>query len=132
MVAHVGPNLQLINIEQADPLPTRLRAAVSYEVLGHFVETPQVELWMTGELEDRWRDFGSPVLYLGAELVAGEGDLFFVRAGYGQQQTGQAAGASVGLGLRYDRFDLGVAKRLSSNTLSAETEPVHVSFGVTF
>jgi hypothetical protein len=132
MVAHVGPNLQLINIEQADPLPTRIRAAVAYEVLRHFVESPQVELWLTGELEDRWRELGSPVLFLGGELVAGENDLFFVRAGYGQQQSGQAAGVSVGLGLRYDRFDLGVAKRLSGNTLSSETEPVHVSFGVTF
>jgi hypothetical protein len=132
MVAHVGPNLQLINIEQADPLPTRLRAAAAYEVLRHFLDHPQVELWLTGELEDRWRELGSPVLYLGGELVAGEGDLFFVRAGYGQQQSGQAAGASVGLGLRYDRFDLGVAKRLSGNTLSSETEPVHITFGVTF
>ena len=132
MVAHVGPNLQLINIEQADPLPTRIRAAISYEVLRHFIENPEIELWLTGEMEDRWRDFGSPVLYLGGELTAGEGELFFVRAGYGQQQSGGAAGASVGLGLRYDRFDLGVAKRLSGNTLSSETEPVHISFGVSF
>ncbi len=132
MVVHVGPNLQLINIEQADPLPTRLRAAVSYEVLRHFVERPEIQLWVTGELEDRWRELGSPILYLGGEFTAGEGELFFVRAGYGQQQSGGAAGASVGLGLHYDRFDMGVAKRLSGNTLSSETEPVHISFGVSF
>jgi hypothetical protein len=132
MVAHVGPNLQIINVEQADPLPTRLRAAVAYEVLHHLLQMPGIHLWLTGEVEDRWRALGSPVLYLGGEMVVGEGDLFFVRTGYGQGQTGQAAGASVGFGLRYDRFDIGIAKRVSGTPLSSESEPVHVSFGVVF
>jgi len=132
LVAHLGPSLQLINIEQADPLPTRLRAAISYETLHHFTEMLGVELWISAEMEDRWRDLGSPVLYLGGELVAGEEDLLFVRAGYGQQQSGQSAGASVGLGVRYQRFDLGVAKRLAGSSLTGEAEPVHISFGVVF
>ena len=132
LIAHVGPNLQLINVEQADPLPTRLRAAVSFETLGHFTDRPGMELWINAELEDRWRDLGSPILYLGGEMVAGEDDLFFVRAGYGQQQSGQSAGASVGLGVRYERFDLGIAKRLSGSSLTGESEPVHISFGVVF
>ncbi len=132
LIAHVGPNLQLINVEQADPLPSRLRAAVSYETLRHFTEMPGLELWINAEVEDRWRDLGSPILYLGGELVAGETDLFFLRAGYGQQQSGQSAGASVGLGLRYENFDLGVAKRLSGSSLTGESEPVHISFGVVF
>ncbi len=109
LVAHVGPNLQLINVEQADPLPTRLRAAV-YEFLHHFTEMPGVELWINGEIEDRGSELGSPVLYLGGEFVAGEGDQIFVRAGYGQQQSGQTAGASVGLGIRYEQFDLGIGQ----------------------
>jgi len=132
LLAHVGPNLQLINVEQADPLPTRLRGAISYEATRHFTEMPGVEFWINAELEDRWRDLGSPILYLGGELVAGEEDLFIVRAGYGQQQSGQSAGASVGLGLRYEQFDLGVAKRLSGSSLTGESEPVHISFGVVF
>jgi hypothetical protein len=132
LIAHVGPNLQLINVEQADPLPTRLRAAVSYETLRHFTEMPGVELWLNVELEDRWQDLGSPILALGAELVAGEDDLFFLRAGYGQQQSGQNAGASVGLGLQYQQFELGIAKRLSGSSLTGESEPVHISFGVVF
>jgi hypothetical protein len=132
LLAHVGPNLQLINVEQADPLPTRLRAAVSYETLRHFTDMEQVELWITAELEDRWRDLGDPILYFGGELVAGENDLFFLRAGYGQQQSGETAGASVGLGVRYEQFDLGVAKRVSGTSLTGESEPVHISFGVVF
>lgn len=132
LIVHVGPKLQLINVDQADPLPTRVRAAVSYETLRHFTDMQGVELWLNAEMEDRWRDLGDPILYLGGELVAGEGDLFFLRAGYGQQQSGQSAGASVGLGVRYQRFDLGIAKRLSGSSLTGESEPVHVSFGVVF
>jgi hypothetical protein len=132
LLAHVGPNLQLINVEQADPLPTRLRAAVSYEILRHFTDLPAVNLWVTAEMEDRWRELGSPILYLGGELSAGEGDLFFVRAGYGQQQSGQSAGASVGLGIRYQQFDIGMAKRLSGSSLTGESDPIHISFGVIF
>ena len=75
-------------MEQADPLPTRLRAAASYEILRHFSEMPDVELWVTAELEDRWQRSWDPILYLGGELVAGEEDLFLIRAGYGQQAVG--------------------------------------------
>lgn len=132
LLAHLGPKLQLINAQQADPLPTRIRAAVSYETLRHFTQEPDVELWLNVEMEDRWRDMGDPILYLGGELVAGEGDLFFIRAGYGQQQSGQSAGASVGLGVRYQQFDLAVAKRLSGSSLTGESEPIHISFGVAF
>jgi len=132
LVAHVGPKLQLINAEQADPLPTRLRGAVSYEVLRHFTTMPNVELWLSAELEDRWRELGDPILYLGGELVAGEENLIYVRAGYGQQELGKGAGVSVGLGLTYDRFDLEIAKRLSTTRVDGSPEPVHVSFGVFF
>jgi hypothetical protein len=132
MVAHAGPNLQLINVEQADPLPTRLRVAASLEVLSRYIDVPGIELWAIAELEDRWRDLGSPVLYLGGELLAGEGDQFFIRAGYGQGQSGQPAGAAVGLGIHYDRFNLGIAKSLSGTTLGGESEPVHITFGVLF
>jgi len=133
MAAHVGPSLQIINVEQADPLPTRLRAAVAYEVLHHLLQdSTGFSLWLTGELEDKWRTLGNPVLYLGGEMTVGEGDVFFLRSGYGQGQTGQSAGASVGFGLRYERFDIGIAKRLSGASISSESEPIHVSFGVLF
>ncbi len=133
MVAHAGPDLQLINVEQADPLPTRIRLAVAYEVLRHFAQTPEVEIWLTGELEDRWHDLGSYLLYLGGELLVGREDQLFVRAGFGQGQTGLPSGAAVGLGLSYDRFELGIAKRyISGGAIAQEGEPVHITFGVVF
>ena len=93
----------------------------------------EIELYTALTVEDEgvphWEQ---EVLYLGGELAAGEQDLFFIRAGYGQQQSGQTAGASVGLGVRYQRFDLSIAKRLSGSSLTGESEPVHISFGVVF
>ncbi len=132
MIAHIGPDLQLINSAQADPLPTRVRVAVAYDVLSHFLAVPDAALWLSAELEDRWHDFGSPVLYLGGELVAGTTDQFFLRAGYGQGSVGQAAGTRVGFGLRYERFELGLAKRLSQTSLESGSEPVYITFGVGF
>jgi hypothetical protein len=132
MVAHAGPDLQVINAEQADPLPTRLRVAGSYELLNHFLDREDLELWTTAEVEDRLRELGSPVLYLGAEFVAGQGDQVFVRAGYGQGQSGQPAGASVGFGLRYQQFEIGIGKSLSGSSVSDGSEPALVTFGVLF
>ena len=132
MIAHLGPDLQLINVEQSDPLPTRLRVGASYEVLWHFMEATGLELWVSGELEDRWRELGSPVWYMGSEFLAGEEDVFFLRVGYGRENAGGTEGAAVGLGIRYDRFDVSIAKSLSGSSLTEGSEPVHVSFGVTF
>ena len=131
MVAHAGPDLQLINVEQADPLPTRLRVAGTYEFLHHLLDRDDMEIWATAELEDRLRELGSPVLYLGAEFAAGQGDQIFARAGYGQGQTGQPAGMAVGLGIRYQQFEIGIGKALSSGGLD-DSEPVQITFGVIF
>lgn len=132
MIAHVGPDLQLINVAQADPLPTRLRLALAYEILDTFLEIPDMELWISAEVEDRWQELGSPALYLGGELQAGRKDRFFLRAGYGRNQTGGSEGLAAGLGLRYERFELSIAKSLTGGSLGAASEPVHVTFGVGF
>ena len=132
MVAHAGPRFQIRNEEQADPLPTRMRVSAAYELLGQFVELTELELHVTGELEDRWRDPGSPALYLGTEFgTIVEQALLVVRAGYVKGNGEQLDGAAVGVGLRYDRFDVGVAKSLAV-TITGETEPVHVTFGLVF
>jgi hypothetical protein len=132
MFAHAGSDFQIGEGEEGDPLPTRVRAAASYEVLGHFLETEELELSLSLELEDRWRDLGSPATYLGAEFTAGQGDELYLRAGYvfGAQQ--QLDGAAVGVGLHYQRFDLGLAKSLATSALPGDSEPVHISFGIVF
>ena len=132
MLAHVGPDFQVVNAEQADPLPSRIRASAAYEVLSHFVETDEIRLWVRFEVEDRWRDLGqSRSYYVATELAAGQGDVIYVRSGYASGEVGSADGIAIGVGLRYERFELGLAKNLAGS-ITGESEPVHVSFGIVF
>jgi hypothetical protein len=124
---------------EAGPLPTRVRAAAAYEVLGHFVATDELSLTLTTEVEDRWRNPGSPATYLGAEFTAGRldagagrRDALHVRAGYVFGAEQQLDGASVGVGLQYGRFDMALAKSLASSPFPGASEPIHISFGYIF
>ncbi|MEZ4414597.1 MAG: PorV/PorQ family protein [Gemmatimonadota bacterium] len=132
MVAHLGPRVQFINAEQADRLPTRLRVAGAYEVLRHWEEADAFRLWVNLEVEDRWHDFGDPSVYLGSELTVGAEEALLVRAGYVFRDLDQRKGAALGLGLRYDRFNVGIARSLAAAELSPDTEPVYVTLGIGF
>lgn len=135
MVAHVGPPLQLINVAQADPLPTRLRLAGALEIPQAREVIAGGAAWLIFEVEDRARQMGSPVFYFGGEVsvAVGADYEFQLRAGYGAGQGGIPAGAAVGLGLTVQRFAIGLAKRYASGGgVSAEGEPAHVTFGVSF
>ncbi len=132
MLAHLGPDFQVVNAEQADPLPSRIRVSAAYNFLRHFVDTDGINLWVRLEVEDRWRDPGDATsYYVGTELTAGRGDVIYVRSGYVQGEVGQADGMAIGVGLRYERFELGLAKNLAGS-ITGESEPVHVSFGIGF
>lgn len=132
MLAHAGPRLQVINAEQADPLPTRLRISWAYDVAGYFLSRPDLGLWITAEMEDRWRSPGSPSVYVGGEFTAGRDDAFYARAGYEAGESTQNQGAAMGIGIRYDGFDVSLAKSLSRSGLTGETQPVHVTLGIIF
>ena len=132
MLAHFGPRFQVVNAEQADPLPTRIRLSAAYEVLRHFATPGELALWIQVEVEDRWRRPGqSPSYYVGTELVAGSTDVIFVRSGYAKGESGPTDGTAIGLGLRYERFELALAKSFTSSILPG-SEPVYVSFGILF
>jgi len=131
-VAHVGPRLRVFNEEQADPLPARIRLAAAYEVLHHFLDRPDVRALVTVEVEDRLRDPGSTGTYVGTEIVAGAGPSLSLRAGYTFESELQVDGAGVGVGVRFERFDVGIAKSLGSTTLDGESEPVQITFGFVF
>lgn len=132
MVAHLGPRFQVLNAEQADPLPTRVRIAAAYDIVGSLVDRDDLGGWLTLEVQDRLRDPGSMSLYIGSEFTAGDTDVLVLRAGYAVSDLDQEAGARVGLGLRYERFDLAIAKSLAIAPLTGETEPVHVTFSIIF
>jgi hypothetical protein len=131
-VANAGPRVQVINEGQADPLPTRVRVGVAYDVLRHFVEDEDVQALFAVDLEDRWEDLGSPATHLGVEVAAGREQALVVRAGYVFGADLQVDGAGVGVGLRYERFELGIGKSLAQTALTSETEPVHLTLGVVF
>jgi hypothetical protein len=137
MVAHVGPKLQVLNREQADPLPMRYRVAASYDVLDLLSEREDFGGWIAVEVQDRLRSPGQPSLYLGTEFTAGRVDTLSLRAGYvfsdlldKLQGADPEDGARVGLGIRYERLDMSIAKSLAVSSVTGETEPVHVTFSI--
>lgn len=134
MIAHAGPRVQVINEGQSDPLPTRVRVGAAYDVLEHVFreEDDNVRALVILELEDRWRDPGSPATYVGVEVGAGLEQALAVRAGYVFGADLQVDGAGVGVALRYDRFEMGIGKSLASSPLSGATEPVHLTLGLLF
>jgi hypothetical protein len=126
-VIHMGTALQMINAEQADPMPVRIRAGAAYELMHHFTSDSTTALWATLDVAGSWRQGVDPIIAAGAELVL-DGTVF-VRSGY-STGTGRTAGAAVGVGLRYDRFDIGVAKTFVSG--SGSEDPYQITFAISF
>lgn len=133
-LVHAGPRLQVVNEAQADPLPTRIRVAAAYDLIRHWERAEELHAHarLAVELEDRWRDPGSPAVYVATELAALDDPAISLRAGYVFGAELQVDGAGVGIGIRFERFDLGISKSLASSTLSGETDPVNVTFGYIF
>ena len=130
MLAHAGTEFRLVNQEQSDPLPTRIRLAVAYDLLHRFVDDGMMDLWLAVETEERPRDPGSPSVHVGLNFSAA--GVVHVRAGYVKGELDQTNGAAVGLGFRFDRFDLNLAKHLTRSLVTQRSRPVHVSLGVSF
>ncbi len=141
MVAHLGPRLQVLNAEQSDPLPARVRVAVSYDLVPALASLEDFAGWLTLEVQDRLRNPGTPSLYIGAEFTAGLVDVLSLRGGYVRSDllgkigvSDPEDGARVGLGIRYERLDMSIAKSLSPPTseLTEGTGAVHVTFSIRF
>jgi hypothetical protein len=120
--------LQVLNAEQADPTPTRFRAGAAYEVMHHFSSDSTTALWASFDVSGSWRQGVEPRVGAGAELVLDE--TIFVRAGYASG-SGRASGAGVGIGLRYDRFELGIARSFVGAAGGGQ-DPFQITFAVGF
>lgn len=132
MIAHLGSRFQHENAEQADPLPTRVRLALAYDVLGAWTRRPGLEGWLTVELQDRVLERAPLALFVGSEVVAGTHDRLYLRAGYVATDPDQAGGAAVGFGLRLDSFELSVTKSLVEAGLTGATEPFTAALSFAF
>ena len=65
------------------------------------------------------------------ELVAGSSDMIFLRASHAREEIKESDENSFGFGLRFERFELALARSFASSILEG-SEPVYVSFGIRF
>jgi hypothetical protein len=129
MLAHLGPDFRDRDADQADPLPARVRAGASYDVLHGFVEE-DLQVNVVVEVEDRLRNPGNASVYFGGEFIAGAVDRVFVRGGYILGDRSEMDGAALGFGVRYDRFEFGFARSLARSGPTSDDEPVHLTLGL--
>lgn len=126
-VLHLGLPLQVKNAAQRDPAPTRVRVGAAYELLQHVRPDSTVELVASVDLQQGVRAGIEPSAAVGLELIL-DGSLF-LRTGYATG-SGKGTGGSVGVGLIWERFDVGVGKSFAA--VQDGTEPFQVSFAVRF
>jgi hypothetical protein len=132
-ITHAGLALQIKNRAQADPSPLRLRLGAAYEVGHHLQRDTTVEAWVHADVVQRVRDASAPAVNFGVEVVLNK--TFSLRAGHSTEGDGTNgatfSGTGIGIGLLYQRFDISVAKTLSTTELGT-SDPMHISFGVSF
>jgi len=126
VVRHAGFKLQLQNKAQADPLPTQVAFGIEYrlplEVVG---AGPDVTARVLLDLQDDWGEYGSPDARTGVEVAYG--GAIFLRGGYAFLQA-ESRGASLGVGIRFDRFIVDLT-RLFYQTGVFE-DPLHVGLRI--
>lgn len=127
-IVHLGFPLQVINAEQAAPLPTRIRVGAAYDVLQHFTTDTTTTVHVIADVVAGVRAGAGPLVNLGVEAALDR--TIYMRAGWAGG-TGITSGGAVGIGLRYDRFDLAVAKSFVSSPVD-DSEPVQITFAVRF
>jgi hypothetical protein len=128
-VMHAGMPLQVNNAAQADPTPVRLRVGGAYNIRSLLSKDSSIAAWVSGDLVQRIRDTGTPALNLGLEVILD--NTIFLRAGHASEAGGiNQGGNGVGLGLKYQRYDVNVAKGVSGG--GPFPDPVYVSFGISF
>lgn len=127
-VVHLGFPLQVVNADQASPMPVRVRGGAAYEVGHHFQPDSTTQIWLTADLVASPRNPGESLLNLGAELSLE--DVIFLWAGWAGG-SGVTGGAAIGVGLNYDRFDVGIGRSFRTTPLE-ESEPLQITFGVRF
>jgi hypothetical protein len=131
-LVHLGPEFRGEGASEGDPLPARLRAGLAWEPWEIFIEEERLAVLLALDLEDRLRDPGDPAALLGAEFSAGTTDRVYVRGGYTLRRTTGLEGGAAGFGIRYDRFELDLARALSSGVIASRQDQVHLTLTARF
>ncbi len=129
---HLGPGLRNRASGTRESLPARYRLGAAWEPWTADIEGERLSLVLLLDMEDRIRDPGSPALLLGAEFSAGSADQIFVRGGYALIRQSGLEGGGAGFGIRYDRFELALARALTRGAIQSQQEPVHLTLAVRF
>ena len=129
-VLNLGFPLQVINRQQADRLPTRLRVGAAYDVLAHVRADSALALWVSAEVS---RTVGiepvGTIPAVGLELAYR--NAAFVRAGHARGD-GMEGWTALGVGFEYDRFSVAVARPFGEDVADSGQEPFQITFGVKF
>jgi hypothetical protein len=113
---------------RSERFPSRVHMGLAYDVLQPFRSEDGLALRLAVDLQDELRELGSPVPSVGLELAVQQA--IFLRAGYTPGE-GHASGAAIGVAMRYDRFDIGVARSFVNSSFE-DDEPFQVTFGINF
>ena len=128
-ILHAGQKLQANNAFQADFTPTRFRIGAAYEASRLITRDSTIAVWLHVDAVARLHDARQPGINAGAEVIL-DNTIFF-RAGHVSEADGISFGGNaVGVGVKYQRFKIDVAKSVSAGSVLGE--PFYVSFGITF
>jgi len=127
-VRHVGFRLQVLDSEQADPLPTRVHLGAQYRPARFEKVVPSAELRLNAELVDRLAP-SRPSVRLGGECTFEQ--TYIVRGGF-VTGGGDASGAAVGIGVRRGGLAVDFARAFGGFSADAGQPPTYISLRFTF
>lgn len=105
----------------SDPLPTRVRVGVGYDLLAHLRPKAGVRLRVAIDLEHALRDLKTGSRFFGLE--AGVRDVLFVRGGViAESLVETSTGSTVGIGLNLGALQFDLAREMGVNQLGDETQ----------
>ena len=128
VVRNVGPRLQVRDVLQADPLPTRVRLGAMYQVPGIAAQVPDGELQVSAEAIVNG-SIGAPAFATGGEFAYRK--QFFLRAGF-LSGNGDAAGAAVGLGFRRGGVAMDFSRSFGGFSADAGQPPTYLTLRFQF
>ena len=130
---NIGFPLQVIDRDQADPLPTRLTVGAAYRVqlrpLADDSVANRFDLRVSADVDSPWRQTGNADIRVGVDV--GYRQLVRVRGGYAFVHQG-FSGPSIGLGVATGAIGVDLARMFLTRTDLVTPNPTFLSFRVVF
>lgn len=127
-IRDAGLNLQVNDVPQADPLPTRIHLGAQYVVPNIEKSIPDGELRVSAELVEDAR-LGSAALRAGGEL--GIKKLFFLRLGL-EGGSGDGASETIGVGVKRGGIAIDFARGFGGFSSDAGSPPTYLTLRFQF